>query len=78
MEKDKLDAIMQIFAELDHEQQVDLFLNLKDALLQNRAVRREEHEKILQVQQENIKMIFAGNSMIIGNSNGGCNSRLII
>lgn len=68
MEKDKLNAIMQIFAELDHGQQVDLFLNLKEALLQNRAVRREEHEKILQVQQENIKMIFAGNDMITGNN----------
>lgn len=66
MEKDKLNAIMQIFAELDHGQQVDLFLNIKDALLQNRAVRREEHEKILQVQQENIKALYNGNDMIIG------------
>jgi hypothetical protein len=68
MEKDRLNAIMQIFAELDHGEQVDLFLNLKDALLQNRAARREEHEKILQVQQENIKTIFAGNDMIISNN----------
>lgn len=68
MEKDKLNAIMQIFVELDHGQQVELFLNLKDALLENRAVRRDEHEKILQVQQENIKAIFAGNDMITGNN----------
>lgn len=66
--KDELNAIMEIFAKLNHGDQVDLFLNIKDALLKNRQIRLEEHKCRMAEQDENIKALYNGNEMITGNS----------
>lgn len=64
--KDELNAIMEVFAKLSHGDQVDLFLNIKDALLKNRQIRVEEHKCRMAEQDDNIKALYSGNEMITG------------
>jgi hypothetical protein len=65
---EKLKAVLEMFAGLNHGEQVDLFLAIKEGLLKNRQIRLQEHEANRQVQEENIKALCAGNDAIIGNN----------
>ncbi len=66
MYEDKLNAIMETFEKLNHGEQVDLFLGIKEALLSSRASRIEAHSKELECQKENISALHQGNDMIAG------------
>lgn len=68
MQDEKLKAVLEMFAGLNHGEQVDLFLAIKEGLLKNRHIRIQEHETNRQVQEENIKALCAGNDAILGNS----------
>ncbi len=63
---DKLTAIMETFEKLNHGEQVELFLGIKEELLKNRAQRIEAHSKELEYQKENISALHQGNDMIAG------------
>ena len=65
---EKLKAIMETFAGLNHGEQVDLFMAIKDNLLKNRQVRLEEHQCRKAEQEDNIKALYAGNDIINGNN----------
>lgn len=69
MQDEKLKAVLEMFAALNHSEQVDLFLAIKEGLLKNRQIRIQEHETNRQAQEENIKALYAGNDMILGNNN---------
>lgn len=68
MQDEKLKAVLEMFAGLNHGEQVDLFLAIKDGLLKNRQIRIQEHETNRMFQEENIKALYAGNDAILGNS----------
>lgn len=64
MQDEKLKAVLEMFAGLNHGEQVDLFLAIKEGLLKNRQIRIQEHEANRQAQEENIKALYSGNDMI--------------
>lgn len=68
MQDEKLKAVLEMFAGLNHGEQVDLFLAIKEGLLKNRQIRIEEHEVNRQAQEENIKALYAGNEAILANN----------
>lgn len=66
MQDEKLKAVLEMFAALNHGEQVDLFLAIKEGLLKNRQTRIQEHETNRLAQEENIKVLYAGNDAILG------------
>lgn len=66
MNDEKLKAVMEMFAGLNHGEQVDLFDAIRKGLLSQRAGRIETHQKEVEYNAENIKALNAGNAMIAG------------
>lgn len=67
MNDEKFKTIMEMFANLNHGEQVDLFLDIKQGLLDLRKQRIETHQKNIEYDSENVKALYAGNDRILGN-----------
>lgn len=64
--QEQVKTIMNIFADLDHENQVSLFKEIKAALLSIRAGLIEKHQKDAEFASNNIERLRAGNEEIHG------------
>lgn len=62
--KDQVKTIMDIFVDLDHENQVSLFKEIKSCLLSCRAGLIEQHQKAAEFAQSNIERLRSGNEEI--------------
>lgn len=68
MNDEKLKVVMEMFADLNHGEQVEFFLAIKESLLAQRAERIEVHKKNQEYESENVKALYAGNDMINANN----------
>lgn len=66
MEPDKLDAIMKIFSDLPHNDQVELFMKVRKGLLDQRDSRRNTHKEALANANDNIDTLDKGDTIISG------------
>lgn len=64
--QEQVKTIMNVFGDLDHENQVGLFKEIKAALLSIRAGLIEKHQKDAEFAGNNIERLRAGNEEIHG------------